>query len=100
MRGMRGKMMTGSVTGLTAMAVVFGLGALIGLARAYIAHRTVLHAEREASARSKARATGLVGLAERHRGAVRIVERDRDGHREVELGRREWPINTRGEELA
>jgi hypothetical protein len=73
--------------------------AVVGLARAYIGHRTRLHAEREASARAAARATGLVGLAERHRGLVRIVERDRDGHREVEFGSRE-PMIGGGEEAA
>lgn len=59
-----------------------------GLVRAYVAHRTQLHQEREASTRAAARVTGLIRLAEANHDAVRIVERDLDGHREVELGGR------------
>jgi hypothetical protein len=75
-------------------------GTIAGLVRAYIAHRTRMHAEREASMRTAARATGLMGLAERHRGALRIVERDRDGHREVEFGNRESLVGGDGEGAA
>ncbi|WP_433796851.1 hypothetical protein [Actinoplanes sp. CA-252034] len=83
------EIMAGPPADYGAMIIVLAAaGALAGLLRAYIAHRTRLHAEREASARAAARATGLMGLAERHRGVVRIVERDRDGHREVEFGDR------------
>jgi hypothetical protein len=64
-------------------------GAVVGLLRVYIAHSTRLRVEREASARAVARGTVLVGLAGTHHDAIRIVESDRDGHREVELGRRE-----------
>lgn len=80
-----------------ALAIAFG-GAAAGLVRAYIAHRTRLQAEREASARAAARMTGLMGLAGTHHEVVRIVERDRDGHREVELGCREASLE--GEEVA
>jgi hypothetical protein len=84
-----GEMAAGSLSDYGAMILAIAAAAIAGLVRAYIAHRTRLHAEREASARVAARATGWMGLAERHHGAVRIVERDRDGHREVEFGRRE-----------
>ncbi|WP_329017614.1 hypothetical protein OG271_13020 [Micromonospora rifamycinica] len=60
--------------------------AAAGLTRAYLTHRTRLSAEREASTRTAARMTGLVGLAATGHDMVRIVERDRDGHRAVELG--------------
>ncbi|GIF27151.1 hypothetical protein [Actinoplanes utahensis] len=86
--------------GALIIAMVVAAGVLAGLIRAYLAHRTRLHAEREASARVAARATGLMGLAERHRGVVRIVERDRDGHREVEFGGREPLLGNDGEEAA
>ena len=68
--------------------IVAAAGAVAGLVRAYIAYRTRLHEEREASARAASRVIGLVGLAKTRHDIVRIVERDRDGHREVELGRR------------
>ncbi len=90
--------MAGPLSDYGAVVVVVAVvGSMAGLARAYIAHRTRLHAEREASARVEARATGLMRLAERRHGAVRIVERDRDGHREVEFGRREHLIGTGSE---
>lgn len=85
-----GGMMAGPLSDYGAMAIVVAaMGVMAGLARAYLAHRTRLHAEREASARVEARANGLMRLAERRQGAVRIVEHDRDGHREVEFGNRE-----------
>jgi hypothetical protein len=93
---MVGEMMAGLVSDYGAMGLALA-GAITGLVRAYIAHRTRWHAEREASARVAARATGLLGLAERHRGVLRIVERDRDGHREVEFGSRE-PMNRSNDE--
>jgi hypothetical protein len=95
-----GALTMASVSDYGAVVLVVAMGSLIGLARAFIAHRTRLHAEREASARIAARASGLMGLAERHRGAVRIVERDRDGHREVEFGRQESMIAGSGEGTA
>jgi hypothetical protein len=89
------------LSGYGALALACAVAAACaGLARAYIGHRSRLHAEREASARAAVRATGLVGLAERHRGLVRIVERDRDGHREVEFGSRETMIGGSGEGAA
>ncbi|GAA0562372.1 hypothetical protein GCM10010172_51980 [Paractinoplanes ferrugineus] len=95
-----GALTMASVSSYGAVVLVLAMGSLIGLARAFIAHRTRLHSEREASARIAARASGLIGLAERHRGAVRIVERDRDGHREVEFGRQDSLIVGNGEEAA
>jgi hypothetical protein len=92
---MMGGLMAGPLSDYGVMVLALaGAGVIAGLVRAYIAHRTRLHAEREASARAAARATGLMGLAERHCGVVRIVERDRDGHREVEFGGRE-PLSGR-----
>lgn len=73
--------------GALALALAIA-GTAAGLVRAYVAHRTRLHEEREASTRTAARATWLVRLAEADHDVVRIVERDRDGHREVELGSR------------
>ena len=82
-------------------ALVFSLaGAAVGLLRAYIAHRTRLQVEREASARAAARGTALMGLAGTHHDVVRIVEHDRDGHREVEIGDRGEQMRTDVEEAA
>jgi len=75
-------------------------GTTAGLVRTYIAHRTRLCEEREASTRAAARATGLVGLAEAGHDIVRIVERDRDGQREVELGGRDKMVGRDREEVA
>ncbi|MEU8220451.1 hypothetical protein AB0C47_32310 [Micromonospora taraxaci] len=70
-----------------ALALVLAIAATTaGLVRAYVSHRTRLHEEREASTRTAARAIWLTRLAEADHDVVRIVERDRDGHREVELG--------------
>ncbi|MCY1142747.1 hypothetical protein OWR29_32535 [Actinoplanes sp. Pm04-4] len=85
-----------SMIGPLALAVTFA-GAAAGLVRAYIAHRTRWQAEREASARAAARMNGLMGLAGTHHDVVRIVERDRDGHREVELGGPAAPLATESE---
>ena len=43
------------------------------------------------------RMTGLMGLAGTHHDVARIVERDRDGHREVELGGPAAPAPVEGE---
>ena len=64
------------------------VGAVAGLLRACVAHRTRMQVEREASARAATRGKALLGLAGSHHNAVRIVEHDRDGRREVELGGR------------
>ncbi len=76
--------------GVMALALTIA-GTAAGLVRAYVAHRTRLHEEREASTRTAARLAGLVELAAADREVVRIVEHDRDGHREVELGSRVVP---------
>ncbi|MFJ8579037.1 hypothetical protein [Micromonospora sp. NPDC093277] len=80
------------LSGYEVMAAALAVaGTTAGLVRAYVAHRTRLHEEREASTRTAARVTGLIRLAEADHDVVRIVERDRDGHREVELGGRSTP---------
>lgn len=71
--------------GLAALVLALA-GTAAGLARAYLAHRTRLAIEREASARTAARMTGLIGLIGTRHEVVRFVEHDRDGDREVELG--------------
>lgn len=73
--------------GVMALALAIA-GTTAGLVRAYVAHRTRLHEEREASTRTAARVTGLIRLAEADHHVVRITEHDRDGRREVELGGR------------
>ncbi|WP_433117974.1 hypothetical protein [Micromonospora sp. CA-246542] len=80
-------------------AVVLGLvaGAVIGLVRAYLRHRTRLHAERELSARTAARAAGLITLVSGRHENITVDERDRDGHRVVEL---RGPRQTSDEEAA
>jgi hypothetical protein len=59
--------------------------------RACVAYRARIQEEREATTRTTARVTWLIRLAEADHDVVRIVERDRDGHREVELGGRDTP---------
>ncbi|MFI7081298.1 hypothetical protein ACIBO1_28750 [Micromonospora sp. NPDC049903] len=76
-----------SAYGAIALALT-AAGTAAGMVRAYVAHRTRLHEEREASTRTATRLAGLVELAAADREVVRIVERDRDGHREVQLGSR------------
>ncbi|MEU1602503.1 hypothetical protein [Micromonospora matsumotoense] len=76
-----------TLSGPEVMAATLAVaGTAAGLIRAYVAHRTRLQEEREASTRTAARMTGLIRLAATGHDVVRIVERDRDGHREVELG--------------
>lgn len=48
--------------GAVALGLTFA-GSLAGLVRAYIAHRTRLQVEREASARTATRMAGLIGLS-------------------------------------
>lgn len=76
--------------GVMALALAIA-GTAAGLVRAYVAHRTRLHEEREASTRTAARVSGLVRLAEAANQDVRITEHDRDGCREVELVSRTTP---------
>ena len=77
------------LTGYQVMAVAVAVaGAAAGLVRAWVAYRARLQEEREATTRTTARVTWLIRLAESDHEMVRIVERDRDGHREVELGGR------------
>ena len=71
--------------GAVALGLTFA-GSLAGLVRAYIAHRTRLQVEREASARTATRMAGLIGLSGTHHVSVRFAEKDRDGHRVVALG--------------
>lgn len=80
-------MLTESLSEYGVVALALGLaGAAAGLARTFITHRTRLREEQEASVRTAARMTGLIGLAAAHHKGLRILERDRDGHRVVELG--------------
>src|SRR3954447_7269780 len=64
------------------LALAFA-GTAAGVLRAFITHRTRLNDEREASVRAATRMAAVIGA---HHDFVRFVERDRDGHREVELG--------------
>ncbi|GAB3056248.1 hypothetical protein [Micromonospora schwarzwaldensis] len=80
------------LTGYQVMAVTVAVAGVVGgLVRAWVAYRARLHEEREATTRTTARVTWLIRLAEADHDLVRIVERDRDGHREVELGGRDLP---------
>ncbi|WP_238432571.1 hypothetical protein [Micromonospora tarensis] len=67
--------------------MVLGLvaGVAIGLVRAYLRHRTRVQAERELSARTATRAAGLISLVNGRHENIKVDERDRDGHRVVEL---------------
>lgn len=77
------------LTGYQVVAVATAVaGVIAGLVRAYVAYRARINEEREATTRTTARVTWLIRLAEADHDVVRIVERDRDGHREVELGGR------------
>lgn len=89
---------SGPEAGLPVLAITLAAGlALTGLLRTYIGHRTRLQVEREVSARTAARTTGLVRLAGTQHEAVSIDEQDRDGHRVVELRSR---LPQSGEEAA
>ncbi|MFC8847715.1 MULTISPECIES: hypothetical protein [unclassified Micromonospora] len=80
------------LTGYQVMAVAVAVvGVVAGLVRACVAYRARTQQEREATTRTTARVTWLIRLAEADHDVVRIVERDRDGHREVELGGRGLP---------
>ncbi|WP_018789126.1 hypothetical protein [Micromonospora sp. CNB394] len=77
------------LTGYQVVAVAAAVaGVVAGLVRACVAYRARINEEREATTRTTARVTWLIRLAEADHDVVRIVERDRDGHREVELGGR------------
>ncbi|MDG4807970.1 hypothetical protein O7634_14535 [Micromonospora sp. WMMD1120] len=78
---LRGLLPDGSIVMLVGMVA----GVVIGLVRAYLRHRTRIHAERELSARTAARAAGLITLVSGRHENIKIDERDRDGHRVVEL---------------
>jgi hypothetical protein len=84
MADLLGGLSTGSSVAAAMVGLVGGLG-LGGLLRGYIRHRTRMQSEREWSARTQARTTGLIRLAGGAQADVRIDERDRDGHRVVEL---------------
>lgn len=70
------------------LAVAAAAAHTASLVRAYIGHRTRLAVERERSARARARAAGLRRLAGDGQVMVRVRERDCDGQRTIELGRR------------
>lgn len=77
------------LTGFQVMAVAVAVaGVVAGLVRACVAYRARIQEEREVTTRTTARVAWLARLAEADHDVVRIVERDRDGHREVELGGR------------
>ncbi len=89
------------LTGYQVVAVATAVaGVVAGLVRAYVAYRARINEEREATTRTTARVTWLIRLAEADHDVVRIVERDRDGHREVELGGRSAPKPEAVEEAA
>lgn len=81
----------GPLSGYALMALALAVAGAARLVRAYVAHRTRLHEEREASTRTAARVSGMIRLAEANHHVVRITERDRDGHRDMELGGRLVP---------
>ncbi|GAA2194974.1 hypothetical protein [Micromonospora lupini] len=86
------------LSGYGALALALAVaGPVAGLVRAYLAYRTRLHEEREASRRAATRMAGLTDLAEAGQHVVRIVERDRDGQREVDLDGhgRVWGVSDR-----
>ncbi|MDI5941102.1 MULTISPECIES: hypothetical protein [unclassified Micromonospora] len=89
------------LTGFQVMAVAVTVaGVLAGLVRACVAYRARIQQERELTTRTTARVTWLTRLAEADHDVVRIVERDRDGHREVELSGRGGPNSEAAREAA
>jgi hypothetical protein len=80
MRDLLGGLSTGDPVTVAVLGLVGGIG-LGGLLRGYLRHRTRVQSEREWSARS----TDLIRLVGGRQADVRIAERDRDGHRVVEL---------------
>ncbi|MEV0006035.1 hypothetical protein AB0H28_27635 [Micromonospora sp. NPDC050980] len=80
------------LTDYQVMAVVVAVAGVVGgLVRACVAYRARIHEAREATTRTTARVTWLIRITEADHDLVRIVERDRDGHREVELSGRDMP---------
>jgi hypothetical protein len=69
----------------TAAAAV-NLGSLL---RCHLRQRARVQLERERSARSIARTAGFAQMLHRPHTAVRMVERDIDGERVIEIGRRD-----------
>lgn len=65
-----------------AVAMVAGADRLL---RAYLAQRTLLKLERQRAKRESGRRKGLVRLVGGRRATVRIVERDADGFRMIEV---------------
>ena len=65
-----------------AVAMVAGADRLL---RAYLAQRTLLKLERQRAKREAGRRKGLVRLVDGRRATVRIVERDADGFRMIEV---------------
>ncbi|MEU8233990.1 hypothetical protein AB0C12_30765 [Actinoplanes sp. NPDC048967] len=71
-------------TGLLGAAVtVLNGGRLLGT---HLRHRAQVKLERERSTRSLARTTGLTHLLNHPHARVRVVERDSDGERLIEIG--------------
>ncbi|MEU4550862.1 hypothetical protein [Micromonospora violae] len=81
----------------TAMVLGLAAGVVLGLVRAYLRHRARIHAERELSTRTAARTAGLITLVSGRHENIKVDERDRDGHRLVEL---RGPQRTSDEEAA
>ncbi len=69
-----------------ALATVSAAGVGAGrLLRVHLAQRTLLQVERQRSKRSARRTEGLIRLAGDRRATVRVVERDTDGFRMIEI---------------
>jgi len=69
--------------GVTVAMILAGVAAVAGFLRSYLRHRTRLAMEREVSARTRARAAGLIHLAGGAHTELTIIERDRDGDRRI-----------------
>jgi len=69
---------------LASAAAAVNVGRLL---RAHLRQRARVQLERERSARSIARTTGLTRMLDRPHTTVRVVERDSDGERLIEIGR-------------
>lgn len=78
--------------GVTAAAGLLGAALaavnVAGLLRLHLRQRARLRVERERSARHLARTTGFVQMVDHAHTPVRFVERDADGERLIEIGRR------------
>ena len=68
---------------LGAAAASINMGRLL---RAQLRHRALVQQERERTTRSIARTTGLAHLFRHPPARIRIIERDDDGERLIEIG--------------